>query len=295
MAAAFSDWTKNTGMGTASDSDVDRLDRGSDDQPAIRHTCAGESASLRRVTWWRGSSAILPVLVLMISACANPEIPVPAVPSETQAPMMYVPPVEQEYRFQVGDSLAVRSYFDPQFNQEVVVRPDGRITLLLIGDVKVVNVTPTELRRTILATYRKVSADPDIAVIVTKTVGMSVYLGGEVKSPSMQKLEGSVTVLQAVTAGGGLLPTANTNQVLLLRRKPEGGLLVYKIDLEKVLKNEAPDVFLQRQDVIFVPKTQIANIGMFVDQYINAIIPRSVIFSYGWTTFRNQSVQVVTP
>lgn len=224
------------------------------------------------------------------------QYPVAPIPTPAESPSLYVPPVEQEYRFQVGDTLAVRSYYDPQFNQDAVVRPDGRISLLLVGDVKVVDMTPAGLRDALVKVYRRVVDTPDIVVSLTKSAGLAVYLGGEVRQPSVQRLDGSLTVLQAITAAGGLLPSANVNQVLLLRRKPDNQLQVYKIDLDKVLRNEAPDVFVQRFDVVYVPKSQIANVGQFVEQYINAIVPRSVMFSFSWLQYRNgMPVQVVNP
>ncbi|MBP6903011.1 MAG: polysaccharide export protein [Burkholderiaceae bacterium] len=221
---------------------------------------------------------------------------VPELPAPSQAPMLYVPPVEQEYRFQVGDHISVRSYYDRQFNQDVVVRPDGRISLLLVGDVRVVDTTPTALREQLLATYGRVVDSPDITVALTKTANLVIYLGGEVRQPAMQRLEGSMTVLQALAASGGALPSANLRQVLLLRRGPEQQTLVYKIDLEQVLRGEAADAYVQRHDIVHVPKSEIANLGQWVDQYINAIIPRSVLFNLGWIRYHNSNpVQVVAP
>ena len=239
-----------------------------------------------------GHLAFLLGMGIVLSACAS-NYPVPPVPDQKEAPAFYAPQVEEEYRLQVGDVISIRSYYDPQLNQEIFVRTDGRISLLLMNDIRVVGMTPDELDKLITQRYSKVVDSPEITVVLKKTAGLNVYLGGEVKSPSLQKLEGQLTVLQSITLAGGVLPSANMNQVLLLRRSNDGVFKVYKVDLEKVLRNEASDIFLQRQDVVYVPRTAIADIGKFVDQYINNIIPRSVLLSYGWVRNVNSAVEIV--
>ena len=230
--------------------------------------------------------------LIISSGCASYDA-VSAIPGPTDAPQFYAPQIEDEYRLQVGDVISIRSYYDPQLNQEIFVRTDGRISLLLMGDVRVAGMTPDELDNIITERYSKVVDAPEVTVVVQKSAGLSVYLGGEVKSPSIQKLEGQLTVLQSITLAGGVLPTANMNQVLLLRRKKDGDFKVYKMDLEMVLRNESADIFLQRQDVVYVPKTTIANVGKFVDQYINKIIPDAVNLTYGWFRNENPAVEII--
>jgi polysaccharide export outer membrane protein len=111
---------------------------------------------------------------------------------------------------------------------------------------------------------------------------MNVYLSGEVRAPSLQQLDGDVTILQAVARAGGALPSANTKDVLLIRHSGDGTTTVHKVDLDKILRNEMPDVFLQRRDVVYLPKSEIAQVGQFVDQYINAIVPRFIQLQLGW-------------
>lgn len=219
---------------------------------------------------------------LGLGGCVTVDYPVPEVPLPTQDAAFYAPPVENGYRIQVGDHLAIRSYFETQMNQEVVVRPDGCISLLLMGDLRVVGDKPKQLADMIMDNYRKVVENPDITVIVTKTAAQSVYVGGELQHPSMQSMEGPLTMTQAITMVGGFLPSANKNQVLLLRHQDDGRFMVFKMDIEKILSNEVPDVYLQRQDVVYVPKSLIGNINEFVTLYINNIIPHSVSLTYGW-------------
>ena len=236
--------------------------------------------------------------VVAIAGCAPiVRYEAPPLPPREQVPTYYESMVEPEYRLQVGDTLAIRSYFDAQLDQEVVVRPDGRITALLVGELLVVGQTPEEVARQLAEPYRRLVGGTDLTVAVKHTAGMSVYLSGELKVPSLLQLDGSLTLLQAVARAGGFLPSANTSSVLLIRDPGEGALAVSKIDVEKVLRNEAPDVFLRRRDVLFVPKSEIAQTGQFVEQYINAIVPRFIQLQFGWmrtrVTNRNPAVEII--
>ena len=226
---------------------------------------------------------LLPALVLLLSGCAgkltNAEVPDA---HESGTPELLAPQIQPEYTIRVVDRLAIRSFYEPELNQEVVVRPDGRISLLLMGDVFVANMTPSNLEETIITAYRRVIESPDVTVIVKQSAGMSVFLGGEVRNPSLQPMDGSLTVVQSITTAGGLLPTANANQVLILRRQADGQFKTFKLDMERVLVNEIPDVYLQPKDVVYVPSTRIANVNKFVDQYINQIIPDVVRVNFTW-------------
>lgn len=227
---------------------------------------------------------LMALSMALTAGCATVNYPVPPLPSREEAPAYYKPLNEKDYRLQVGDALAIRSFFESQLNQEMVVRPDGRISVLLIGELFVAGMKPEDLALQIRESYRRTVVSTDVTVAVTRSAGMNIYLSGEIKSPSLLQLDGDLTLLQAVARAGGFLPSANTGQVLLLRSTDDGTLTVRKVDIEKILRNEAPDVFLLRRDVVYVPKTEIAEAGKFVEQYINAIVPRFIQFQFGWVS-----------
>jgi len=236
----------------------------------------------------------------LMAGCAAPvEYAAPALPARDVAPALYVPPVVTAYRLQVGDSLSLRSYFDAQLNQEALVRPDGRISVLLVGDLLAAGLTPEQLAGAVRERYKRVVGDTDVTATLTRSAGMSVYLSGEVRTPSMLPIDGNLTLMQAMARVGGTLVSANTSNVLLIRNQDDGTLLVSKVDMEQILQNRSPDVYLQPRDVIHIPKSQIAQVGQFVDQYINAIVPRAVQLQLGWVTTRvtneNPAVQVTAP
>ncbi|MBK6982470.1 MAG: polysaccharide export protein [Betaproteobacteria bacterium] len=227
------------------------------------------------------------VLSFAVAAgCAAVEYPAPPIPPPAQAPAYYAPPLEQTYRLQVGDTLAIRSYFDSQLNQEVVVRPDGRISVLLIGELEVAGLAPEAVAERIREPYKRLVGNTDLTVALVKSAGMSVYVSGEIRTPSLLQMDGNLTLLQALARAGGVLASANPASVLLVRGEDDGRLTVSKVDLERILRGESPDVFLRRRDVVYVPKSEIAQAGQFVDQYINAIVPRFVQLQFGWFNSR---------
>lgn len=227
----------------------------------------------------------------LLCACSGTLIDpkIPQLPAREMAPELYQPPVEVEYRIQIGDKLTIRSYFDPQINQEAIVRRDGRISLLLLADAVVVGETPRELGKRLTEEYAKRVNSTDVTVAVVEAVDPAVYVGGEVAVSAQQKLTKPLTVVQAITSAGGFRPTANTKQVIVLRHQPDGQSLAYQIDVEKVLVNQARDIYLQPSDVVYVPLSRIANVDKFVSQYINQIIPDALRFTTGYTWLNTTS------
>lgn len=233
------------------------------------------------------------VLVILVAACA-PINTAPPIPSFSQKQDFYLPPIEEEYQIQIGDEFSVRSYFDPNLDQETFVRPDGRASLLLTGDVEVVGMTPSELDNHITDAYSKMLDAPEVVVIIKKAIGRQVYIGGEIRKPSIQALKGSRTLLQSITVAGGLLATANSQQILLLRRQKDGRFKHYLVDLDKILFKEAPDPYLRRHDVVYIPKSDIAILNQNVDQYINKVIPRAVILQFNLSKELDDAVDSIT-
>ncbi len=196
---------------------------------------------------------------------------------KTAADLSRMPAPDREYRLQVGDEIEVKFFMSPELNQEVIVRPDGRISLQLLDDVAALNLTPMELDKIVTQGYRSELRDPEITIIV-KRLAAKVYVGGEVRQPKMIPHHGSLTVLQAVFEAGGFTEIAELSSGILLRKVGHDTGFAAKLDLKKAIEAQAEDVALLPSDIIFIPKTTIAEVNLFVDQYIRKVIP--VPFSY---------------
>ena len=238
----------------------------------------------------RFAAALIALTGILFAGCTrNPLIDpkVPNVGTAADTSSLFQPTVEKDYHFQIGDHIRVESYYDPQLNQSVVVRPDGRISLLFMDEVFVLDMTPAALDQLVTQAYKQHLELPEITVVVDQINNQHIYIGGEVRSEAMQPITGPLTVTQAITAAGGLTPSANPRQVLLLRKQDASHFVTYQLDAEQLLLSSAPQVYLRAADVVYVPRTRIAEIGKFVDQYINAIVPRAVSNAFGYSIVAN--------
>jgi polysaccharide biosynthesis/export protein PslD len=212
--------------------------------------------------------SIAVALALGLSGCAAAVKPNPP-PHE--API----PASSSYRIQVGDLLAVQFYRAPELNQDVAVRPDGMISLQYVRDVPAAGLSPEQLSADLVKRYKGELARPEISVSVKSLGGQRFFIGGEVGQQGMQPLHGELTLFQAVQQAGGFLKSAKRDQVVLVRRDIEGQATGYTVDLERVETGEHPedDVLLRPYDVVYVPRSAIANLNLFVEMYIKNNLP----------------------
>ncbi len=216
------------------------------------------------------------LLAALIAAACGPTLPTdPPLPTLAMpAPLAGAP-----YVVVAGDELAIKFYKNPELNEDVVVRPDGMISLQLVDDVPAAGRTPSELGADLKQRYAKELAEPSISVIVRKTAGDRIYVGGEVGKQGVINLTGGLTLFQAIQAAGGFTKTAHRKQVVLIRRTPDGKAIGRSIDVRPVQTGERPqdDVVLAVNDVIFVPRSKIADVDVFVEQYIRDALPIQTI------------------
>jgi len=148
--------------------------------------------------------------------------------------------------------------------------------LQLVGEVSADGKTPGELREELLAMYQTHLKEPDVAVIVQSLYRRRVYVGGEVLKPGVVTMPGQLTALDAIMEAGGFrLPTAEVGSVVILRRTNDTQY-GYCVDLKPALKGaEIRPFYLEPQDIIYVPQTRITEIGQWVDQHINNLLPKT--------------------
>jgi polysaccharide export outer membrane protein len=160
--------------------------------------------------------------------------------------------INDEYRVGPGDKLRVEVYKDPQLSQSVQVRPDGKITLPLIGDMEATGRTPIELRDTITASLKDYVNTPTVTVIVVEALASQIYVMGEVTHPGTMQLHGPTTILQALAMAGGFKEFANTKDVKVLRPN-KGSIETLHFNYKDVLNGEAKPFYLRSGDTVIVP------------------------------------------
>jgi polysaccharide biosynthesis/export protein len=181
---------------------------------------------------------------------------------------------QQGYVIQPGDVLSVDFYLNPEFNDEPTVRPDGKVTLRLIGDIQAAGLTPSQFAASLDKAYLSELRSPDAAVHVKSSPDRLVFVQGQVTKPGSFALEPGMTALQAVADAGGVTPEAGDDAVLIRRDicgQPHG----IKVDIsnaEGKLRN-SEDVALMPRDILVVPRSTIANVDLFVKHYMQDILP----------------------
>ena len=226
-----------------------------------------------RGMWTAGVAAL--VLGILATACGPHHGYAPYDTVATLADERYDITKLPEYKLQVGDTLSIKFYRNPELDQTVAIRPDGKISLPFLDDIMCAGLTPAQLDQEITKRFVGELAIPDITVIVTELGGHKVYVDGEVFKPSMVQLSGGMTMLNAISSAGGFKPEAIRSQVILIRRDAGGEPVGHAVDLKQVIFGKKPegDVLLKPYDIVYVPRSKIANANLWVKQYIRDMLP----------------------
>ena len=178
--------------------------------------------------------------------------PAAAKDTDKKKPAQAPAAVNDEYRIGPGDKLRIEVYKDTQLSQSVQVRPDGKITLPLVGDMEATGRTPLELRDTITTSLKAYINNPTVTVIVVEALASQVYVMGEVTHPGTMQLYGPTTILQALAMAGGFKEFANTKDVKVLR-PTKSGMDTLHFNYKDVLNDDAKPFYLRSGDTVIVP------------------------------------------
>lgn len=182
-----------------------------------------------------------------------------------------------EYRMGFGDVLEIKFFNNDKFNEMVTVRPDGRITLQRVGDIRVNGMTPSTLDTIITESYSQIIIIPEVTVFVREFGGNQVYVLGEVNQPGGFPIQQNMNLLQVIASAGGAKDGAKLSSVVVLRKKSTGEVEARKVNLSATIKGNGNsghlDLAIQPQDIIFVPKTFIANMSTFMKQIYDGVLP----------------------
>ena len=232
-----------------------------------------KSNSLRR----RTERFVPRLLLLAVAACGLACGHRRSAASPAAAAALLPPPAREPgpaYRIQFGDEMDVKFLYQPDMNEHVPVRPDGRISLPATGEIAVVGMTPPDLEHLIIERSSAHLRDPQVSVIITKLGEQRVYIGGEVSRPGFVALATDMTPLQAVLQSGGFKKTAKLDSILLLTPGGDGKFSAARVDMGQVVEHGVPErVRLHPNDVVYVPATWIADMDNVVDQYVRGLIP----------------------
>ena len=211
--------------------------------------------SIRR-SWLKGSLIVWLLLTAGSTVSAQTTgasnsraaAPVPAPATSIAPPDFVIGP---------DDVLTINFWRDKELSSDVVVRPDGKISLQLINEIQASGLTPEQLRLAIVEAASKYVEDPTVTVFVKQINSRKVYVVGQVNKPGIYPLAGPMSVVQLIALAGGLTEYADGENIVIVRaeRRPDGEPLSVRINYKDLMKrkNLKQNIELKPGDTIMIP------------------------------------------
>ena len=197
------------------------------------------------------SLAAASLVLLLVPCAAAQQPPAPPVPTQSKTAEAAIP---ADYTIGPDDVLSVVFWRDAEMSAEVVVRPDGKISLPLLNDIQASGLTPADLKVQIEQQAKKFVETPTVSIVVKQIHSRKVFITGSVVHPGAYALGGQTTVLQLIAMAGGLTEYADSKKIVISRT--DGGRPVtlrfnYKDFING--KNLQSNVVLKPGDTVVVP------------------------------------------
>lgn len=196
------------------------------------------------------------------AAVAKPALPAGSTDTKTDqpAPADTPPPRVADVNpksFVIGteDILTINVWKEPEVSKVVPVRPDGMISMPLVGEIKATGLTPVQLQDEIANSLKKVMSDPQVTVIVSEVHSLTFNVVGNVLKPGYYPLTRRMTVLDAIALSGGFRDFAKDKKIYVLRTSADGSQTRLKFNYKEVIKgkNAAQNIELQPRDTVVIP------------------------------------------
>jgi polysaccharide export outer membrane protein len=181
----------------------------------------------------------------------RPRTPAPAPAAAAVTTQVTVP---SDYVIGAEDVLGIVFWREAEMSGDVAVRPDGMITLPLVGDVKAAGLKPDALRDAIQTAAGKYLSEPNVSVVVRQLNSRKVFITGEVMMPGAFPLTGPRTVLQVIALAGGLTEYAKSSEISIMREE-NGRTRYFRFNYKDVSKGRRleQNIQLRPNDTIVVP------------------------------------------
>jgi len=232
---------------------------------------------------WVIRGLVVLTALAFLGGCAGAPSAPPPPQAAVDAPYAFAAWSDREYayRLSAGDEIALRFLVNPDLNTQVLVGPDGRAVLPLVSSVPVAGLTADEVDQVLTQAYAGVLRRPQVQTLIVSYAGAQIYVGGEVRQPGALQIRGQMRASQAVMAAGGFQETAGVGKVAVLRRRvSDGRIMLRVVDMKATLRGEdGSDVMLMPGDLVFVPRSAISEVNLFVRQFITGALPFSFNYS----------------
>lgn len=183
-----------------------------------------------------------------------------AVPCSAQVVIRSEDDPPDAYAIGIGDVIEISVWKSPELSVSVPVRPDGRVSVPLLGDVQAAGMTPLALKEQLARDFRKYVTAPEVSVVIKEINSRKVFVTGEVKTPGSFDLQPRAKLMQILSMAGGLTPYAR-GRVIVLRDNQEskdtggGPDKRYEIDIKSIISGKRPqdNIILEPGDTLIFP------------------------------------------
>ncbi|WP_395671498.1 polysaccharide biosynthesis/export family protein [Phenylobacterium sp.] len=222
---------------------------------------------------------------LVAGACTTQEIRVVEREPRGFAAWSDAPPI---HRLGMGDRVKFDFPLTPENNEEVVVAPDGYIGVRVAGRLRAQGLSVSELQDLVAERARARLKNPMVVASLSDSRSARVIVGGQVKNPGVYAITARPTVLEAVMIAGGLNPESRMTEVVVLRLRPDNTAMMRKVDLRAFVSraDTTQNIRLEPEDMVFVPRSRIAEVNLWVEEYLN----RNIFFGRNIQYTKNQEV-----
>ena len=227
---------------------------------------------------------ILSILSALLTGCTAPDKKdIKAIqPSQVphKAPLAQKQASSFDYYVNYDDVLEVFVWQNPDLSRDVIVRPDGKISLPLAGDLEAVGQTLTQMDKQITKNLSEYILSPQVSLAVKKFGEEKVFVLGEVKKPGVHKYSRQASVMEIISLADGFTKDAKLGEVLIVRgeiEKPE----VIRVNVKKILAGDLTgNLAVQPRDIIYVSSSTIGEVGQYIRDYISPVVFSIVNLEY---------------
>ncbi len=191
----------------------------------------------------------------------------------------------QEYYVEIGDSLDIDVWRVPDLSRSVPVRPDGRISMPIVGDLDVVGLSLVEVRELLTKKFSEYVWNPQVSISIRQFGGRKFIILGEISGPGVFRFEHDITLLEAIALAGGFKDRSRSGKVMIIRgdirKQPQ--VKIITANMENVLKRGiiSENIAVQPNDIIYVGKDIIGDYRDIIDNVVTPFFSTAIDY-YVW-------------
>lgn len=181
-----------------------------------------------------------------------------------------------DYQIIVGDKLEIFVWQHTDLTRDIIVRPDGKLSFPLIGDIEAQGRTLTEIDSEVTKKLAEYVVSPQVSVTVKEFAGEKVIILGEVGKPGVYKFFGKASFLDMIAEAGGLTKDASRGNALVIRGELKEGTEkseVILLDVNEILNgNLRHNIVVYPRDIIYVSAKPIADVARYLRDYVSPVL-----------------------